>query len=242
MSRPSPITARDSIIARWDGRWKIAGLFLLGVSFSILQSIWLSLLAFCVSIILVVLARISLRSFFTVTFTLMLGLLPFAITIPLLSQHGWQHSFTLILRGLAVGYLGHIAFASAPPHRTFAALSELHFPRLFALLIQFSYRYAMMLAGEARRVRVAMQVRGFLMRPRWRSYAGMGNWIGSILVRSSDHAETINQAMHARGFDGRHRSLHTFQTKKWDVFGFGITVIISLLFASLHIYETYFIK
>ena len=98
-------------------------------------------------------------------------------------------------------------------------------PKLFVQLLQLTYRYAVLLAGEARRVRVGMAVRGFRIRPTMRTYTAFGNLIGSLFVRAGERSEIVTHAMQARGFDGTYRSLTSFQTTRWDVYGFVFVVL-----------------
>ena len=233
MTLPRQSSTPDSLIALWDGRWKLAGLFVLGLSASIVTNPLVVGIALIVGVILTSLARLSLKSVLLMASVILISVLPLAIAIPFLTTGGLGESTTLVLRALAVGMIGHVAMATAPPHRTFAALAAMRVPRLFVHLLQFSYRYAMLLAGETKRVRVAMAVRGFQIRPTFRTYSTMGNLIGSVLVRGGERAETVNQAMQARGFEGRIRTLDSFRTKYWDVMGFvGMVVIaVGLLFS-----------
>ena len=226
MTLPRQSATDDSLIARWDGRWKLAGLFVLGLSASIVTNPLVVGIALIVGVILTSLARLSVKSVLLMVSVILIGVLPLALAIPFFTTSGWWESTSLVLRALAVGMIGHVAVATSPPHRTFAALAAMRVPRLFVHLLQFSYRYALLLAGETRRVRVAMAVRGFRIRPTIRTYTTMGNLIGSVLVRGGERAESVNQAMQARGFAGRFRTLDSFRTKKWDVVGFvGVVAI-----------------
>lgn len=232
MTLPRQSSTPDSLIARWDGRWKLAGSFVLGLSASIVTNPLAAGIALIVGVILTSLARLSLKSVLLMASVILIGVLPLAIAMPFFNTNRWQESMTLVLRALAVGMIGHVAVATAPPHRTFAALAAMKVPRLFVHFLQFSYRYAILLAGETKRVRVAMAVRGFRIRPTFRTYSTMGNLIGTVLVRSGERAETVNQAMLTRGFNGRFRTLDSFRTRPGDVIGFvGMVVIaVGLLF------------
>jgi cobalt/nickel transport system permease protein len=228
MTLPRSLSAVDSPLAHWDARWKLAGLLVLGWSCAIVQSPRMAGIALALALLFVGLARLSLRSALAMSVAILIGVVPLAIAIPFLKADGANEALALVLRALAVGLIGHVSVASAPPHRTFAALQSLRVPRILVLLIQFSYRYAILLAGEVRRIRVAMAVRGFRVRPSVRSVSTMGNLIGSVLVRGGDRAETVNHAMHARGFDGHIRMLTAFRTTTRDVLAFGVATILAI--------------
>lgn len=229
MTLPRSTAVVDSPIARWDARWKLAGLFALALSSAIIQSLPVTGLAFSIALILVALSRLPFRELLTFASVILVGVVPLAVAIPLLGSSHWTEVTALVLRALSVGLIGHVAVATAPPHRTFAALAAMHVPRLLVLLLQFSYRYSILLAGELRRIRIAMAVRGFRPKPNVRSVSTMGNVIGSVLVRGGERAETINHAMHARGFDGHIRLLTAFRTTKRDVIAFGVVLTLAVI-------------
>jgi cobalt/nickel transport system permease protein len=217
-------TVIDSTLARWDARWKLAGLLSLALSSAIVQSIPATAFALALAVLLAVCSRLPVRTILTVASVILVGVVPLAVAIPLLGSHGMGEGIALILRALAVGLIGHVAVATAPPHRTFAALAAMRVPRLLVLLLQFSFRYSILLAGELRRIRMAMAVRGFRLKPNVRSLSTLGNGIGSVLVRGGERAEIINHAMHARGFDGHIRMLTAFQTTGRDVIAFAVVL------------------
>lgn len=229
MSLPRSTTVVDSPIARWDARWKLAGLVPLALSSAVVQSLPAAGLALGLAILLVFLSRLPFNAVLKFASVILVGVVPIAVAIPLLGSHGFTEGIALVLRALSVGLIGHVAVVTAPPHRTFAALAALRVPRLLVLLLQFSYRYSILLAGEMRRIRIAMSVRGFRPKANVRSISTMGNVIGSVLVRGGERAETINHAMHARGFDGHIRLLTAFRTTGRDVIAFVTALILALL-------------
>ena len=232
MTLPRSTAVFDSSIARWDARWKLAGLFLLALSNAVVQSLPATGVAFGFAVLLVAIARLPINGVLLFAGVLLLGVLPLAVAIPLLGSHGWREGFALVFRVVSVGLIGHVAVATASPHRTFVALAAMRVPRLLVLLLQFSYRYAILLAGEVRRIRVAMATRGFRLKPTVRSVSTLGNVIGAVLVRGGERAETINHAMHARGFDGHIRMLAAFRTTGRDVLAFGVVLLLAVgLFA-----------
>lgn len=229
MTLPRSTAVVDSPVARWDARWKLAGLFALAFAAAVVQSLPATGTAFGLATLLVALARLPIATLLMVASVILVSVVPLAVAIPLLGSSHWTEGISLVFRALAVGLIGHVAVATAPPHRTFAALAAMRVPRLLVLLLQFSYRYSILLAGELRRIRIAMAVRGFRPRANVRSISTMGNVIGSVLVRGGERAETINHAMHARGFDGHIRLLTAFRTTKRDVIAFAVALILAIV-------------
>jgi cobalt/nickel transport system permease protein len=233
MTLPRASVIADSPLARWDGRWKLAGLFALGFVAAAVRTPVAAGIALAMATALVVLGRFSAKSIVVVSSIILSGVVPLAVAMPFLGTSGWGESVALVCRGLAVGLIGHAAFASSSPHRSFAALGRLRVPGLFVNLLQFGYRYAILLAGDARRVRVAMAVRGFRAGLNRRTYATTGNLIGSVLVRGGERAEAVAAAMAARGFDGTYRALTPFRTTTRDVIGFVLILILAGLLIAI---------
>ncbi len=85
----------------------------------------------------------------------------------------------------------------------FRAFEFFKAPRIFVLLLHFTYRYIFVMAAQAIEMRDAARARG--MRPR-ATLSGMQGAAGAIAVlfaRSFSQAEAIHRAMLARGFDSR---------------------------------------
>jgi len=81
------------------------------------------------------------------------------------------------------------------------ALESFRAPRLLLLVVQFLYRYLLVLAGQATRMRMAAECRGGRGR-RWRFQAAAGS-LAVLFGSSRRRADGIYRAMLARGFDGR---------------------------------------
>lgn len=196
-------TITDSPLARWDPRWKVVVLTLLAVAAGLTWSLPTSAVALGVAAILLILGRVPFAATFGTIQLLLLGLLPLAVAMPLLGSAHWQESITVVFRGLAVGLILFAIVATTRPDRLFAALGRLGVPRLLVTLLAFAYRYSMLLTAEVKRVRVAAAARGFRFRPSFRSGIVTAQMAGHTIARSQIRAESVAQAMAARGFRGR---------------------------------------
>jgi cobalt/nickel transport system permease protein len=97
--------------------------------------------------------------------------------------------------------------------------------RVPGLLIQvtlLAYQYLYLLTAEARRLRIALRVRGYRNRMTPHSYRTVAHVAGAILIRGHERAERVAQAMRCRGFDGRFRCLERFRTRVGDVVAFAV--------------------
>ncbi len=66
-------------------------------------------------------------------------------------------------------------------------------------------------------MRIALRLRGYRQSATMASLRTIGHVGGTLLVRASDRAEHVGQALRCRGFDGRFRSLTRFHTRPLDV-------------------------
>ena len=87
------------------------------------------------------------------------------------------------------------------------ALHGLGVPRVFVVIVQFTYRYLDVLGDEAHRLIRARASRSASLGGRsggsllWRARV-TGQMVGSLFLRSYERAERIQQAMAARGYRG----------------------------------------
>jgi cobalt/nickel transport system permease protein len=227
-----PIAAAASPFSRYDPRWKLVALLVLAASIALLKTLPAIALGFVVSLALVCVARLPGPWYRVRVYALLISFLPFLVLIPFtvqrgatLGEWGWVRLTTgglevavgLTLKSVSLLSVMLVQLGSAPFHRTLRAAGDLGCPRLLVHLGNLTYRYLFLLAQEFQRIRTALRVRGFRNRPTRRSYHTIGGVVGTLLVRSSDRAERVAQAMRCRGFDGTVRSFETFRTRWTDV-------------------------
>lgn len=80
-------------------------------------------------------------------------------------------------------------------------LERLRVPRAFTAITTFMIRYAEVIAGEMRRMKVARESRGHDPRWLWQIRA-IGHSAGTLFVRAYERGERVHLAMLSRGFDG----------------------------------------
>jgi cobalt/nickel transport system permease protein len=242
---PSP----SSFVSRLDPRWKLAALLLAAAVVASLHTLPAAAVALAASLLLALLARLPRRwflerlgaaSLFLTLFTLPL---PWLITGgdslwtfgPLrLSGHGIVVALLLTAKAIALITLFLTVQATAPLEATLKAAHALYVPGLFVQLGLLTYRYFFVLADELRRLRIALRVRGYRNRLSQHSYRTAGHIAGTLLVRGSERAERVGQAMRCRAFDGQFRSLLEFTTRPADVVWF---LLITLSVAALALWD-----
>jgi cobalt/nickel transport system permease protein len=233
------LAPRDSLISRFDPRWKLAAVALAIGAVAALRSAVVLATALALALGLAAVARVPGKWFRTRLGVLLLTLSPFLVLLPLtvdrggpaaeivglrLSADGLVAATELICKTTAIVTLALVVFASAPLHVTLRAARRLGVPALLVQLALLSYRYVFLLLDELNRLRVALRARGFRNRMDRHSYRTVGQAAGTLLVRGAERAERVAQAMRCRGFDGEFRSLDEFRTTGRDVLLFTVIV------------------
>lgn len=231
-------TLVDSLLARWDTRWKLAAFVLFGLIVLLLER-WTSLTVTAGLVVgLAMLARVPTTVLLGRVGLLLLVSVPLLVVVPLQEMRNWPLAVAAALRIVSVGLLALILLRTDPLAQIMAAAHRLYFPKLLVLLIQLAYRYSQVIAGEVRRLRIALRSRGFRLKTNWLTYRTMSYAIGSVLVRSHDRAERVSEAMRCRGFSGDYHSLTPFRTRVSDVFAFVLLILAALTILILDRFPT----
>jgi cobalt/nickel transport system permease protein len=231
----TPPPCPDSPLRRLDPRWKLAGLSLAALAATLLHTLPAAALALAATLILSAVARLPLRWYLERLGALALFLAFFTLPLPLLlrgegalwqvgpltvSAHGTRVALILSCKAITIVTLFLVLLATAPLDATLKAAHALRVPGLLVQIGLLSYRYLFLLADELLRLRIALRVRGFRNRATRHSYRTLGHVAGTLVVRGSERAERVGEAMRCRGFDGTFRSLVTFRTRPADVLAF----------------------
>jgi cobalt/nickel transport system permease protein len=107
------------------------------------------------------------------------------------------------------------------------ALHSLSVPAKLVYLLLFTFRYIHVMETEYRKLHNAMLIRGFRPQTDMHTYRSYAYLIGMLLVRSSNRAQRVSEAMLCRGFHGRFHSLYRFSLTRTDVL-FGVLVLLAV--------------
>jgi cobalt/nickel transport system permease protein len=234
----TPVGCPDSPLRRFDPRWKLAAFALALVITAFLQTVTAASIALTGAAVLAMTARLPIRAYLERLKIILPALVLFAIFLPFvvpdpdpillgpipLSLPGLRLALLFVLKGLAIFTLALALAASSPMAATLQAASSLRVPSRLIHIAMLTYRYLFLVVAELGRIRLALRVRGYRNRPTVHCYRTIGNVAGTLLVRSSERAERVAQAMRCRGFDGEFRSLTDFRTRAVDVIGFAMIV------------------
>jgi cobalt/nickel transport system permease protein len=118
-----------------------------------------------------------------------------------LSVAGLWGAWNIVIKGTLGVAATVILAATTPVPELLHGLERLRVPRVFTAIAGFMVRYAEVVTGEMRRMKVARQSRGY--DPRWLWQAkGMAAGAGALFVRSYERGERVYLAMVSRGYAG----------------------------------------
>ena len=238
---PPPRT--DSPLSRLDPRWKLVAVASAAAAAAVVHTPPAAAAALAGAALLAALGRLPPRWCLTRVGAAVLFVAVFAVPLVFfhprndrawtvgpatLSAAGAETALVLVCKAAALVLLALVLAATAPLDATLKAAHALRVPGLLVQLTLLSYRYLFLLADELGRLRIALRVRGYRNRANLHSYRTIGAVTGSLLVRGWERAERVGQAMRCRGFDGRFRALHDFQTRGADVLFFATAMVVAV--------------
>jgi cobalt/nickel transport system permease protein len=119
-----------------------------------------------------------------------------------LSVDGLYGGWNILAKG-SLGVLASLLLAGTTTMRDLIlGLDRLRCPQILTQIATFMLRYLDVLAGEARRMRVARLSRGDDPRFLWQ-LRGFAAGIGALFLRAFERGERVYLAMLSRGYDGR---------------------------------------
>jgi cobalt/nickel transport system permease protein len=163
---------------------------------------------------------IARRALIEAPFVVLAVLLPFTGGSPYiewigltLSEPGLLGAWNILVKG-TLGVLTSLTLAATTPLRDLLlGLQRLHAPALVVTIATLMLRYVDVIAGEARRMRMARISRGHDPRFLWQAGA-TARGVGSLFIRSYERGERVHLAMLSRGWTGRMPQLSQQRTSR----------------------------
>ena len=125
-----------------------------------------------------------------------------------ISKEAFAVALIMLLKGNAIGSLVLLFIGSSSLDDNIRALTRVHVPQKFVVLILLTYVNIQLLQREAAKLLLSAELRGFSRRvclTMLKTYA----WLfGMIFVRAWQRSERVNIAMLLRGFSGVYPLLH----------------------------------
>jgi cobalt/nickel transport system permease protein len=220
----------ESPIQRWDARFKIAALLTLILALSVLSTIPGALAGLCVACGLLYLTNLPGDFVKGGLRWVLIFLVPFLIIMPAsypgeASFHllglpfavpGFRLAVLIVIKAVAIVLTAYAIFGTSRFDIAMVALQHLRCPTVFVQMLLFTYRYIFVFLGELQRRDIAMKARGFVARPNAETLKVLGNFVGTLLVRSFERTDRIYKAMLSKGYDGEFRTLIVFRAQQRD--------------------------
>jgi len=237
----------ESPFQRWDPRVKIfsLGLFVFGVA--VLKTLPAALLAFFLAVYFIRLSGLPFDFIYNGMKWIVFFLLPFFIILPLsypgeaafhilgigFVWDGFRLATLIIIKATSIVLTSFAIFGSARFDVSMIALQHLKIPKILVQMLLFTYRYTFVFIEEMRRMQIAMKVRGFVMKSDVNTLKVMGNFVGTLLVRSFERSERVYKAMLSKGYQGELHSMVRFQSDKSDFIKSGLVLVAAVLLLTL---------
>jgi len=146
--------------------------------------------------------------------TIELPFVVFAVALPFLaagerievlgvavSANGLLGAWNILAKGTLGVAASVVLAATTDPRALLVGIQRLRGPALLTQIATFMLRYAEVITGEARRMRVAREARGFRSRD-LRHARVLAHSAGALFIRSYERGERVYVAMLSRGYTG----------------------------------------
>ncbi len=229
LALPRPAAA-GSPLARRDARWRLAAFVVFAAGCAAVRAPGGGAVVLVAALVTAALGRVPVFDVLGRAGLLALSAAPVLVLGPLTSpEPGVGPAVALLLRVVAVGVAGLTLVRVAPLADTFTAAQMLGAPGKLVQVARLADRYSRLLFSEARRVRVALRTRGFVVRTDRHTYRTLGNTVAGLLVRADDRADRVAAAMRARGFTGTARPTLEPRTSPGDVVLLLLAVVVIIV-------------
>ncbi len=113
---------------------------------------------------------------------------------------GMISAVTLMLKGIFAVSASYLLMVTTSMEDICYALRKLHIPKMFVTILMLVYRYIIVSLKEMERMTDAYMLRA--PGQKGISYKAWGTFVGQLLLRSMDRAQTVYDSMRLRGYNG----------------------------------------
>ena len=221
----------ESALQRWDPRIKIASLGVFVFCVALLDSIPLAFTGLGLAITLLLLARLPMHFVMHGLEFVVIFLIPFFLVLPLtypgepafhifglpFAWEGLRIATMIVVKAIAVVISTYAIFGTTRFDVSMIALQRLRCPSMLVQMFLFTYRFIFVFIDEMKRMDTAMKARGFIKHFDMKTMTTVGNFIGTLLVRSFERTERVYKAMLSKGYTGEFHTLREFKstTRDW---------------------------
>lgn len=226
------LAVSDSFLQRIDPRVKLIVLVLFSIVMACAYRFTTLITALITCIIIIEIARVPLKRIFNslipvnIMIILLWLILPFSVQgEPVFSigpfiatKAGLLYAAQISIKSNAMMLMLITVIGSTPIFTIGHAMDKLGVPTKLVQLFFFTFRYIHVIYREYLRLFNAIKIRGFIPRTNLHTYKTVAYIVGMLLIKSSDRAKRVHNAMLCRGFNGRFYSLNSFSMTKKDLY------------------------
>ncbi|MFZ2633886.1 MAG: cobalt ECF transporter T component CbiQ [Desulfosalsimonadaceae bacterium] len=114
-------------------------------------------------------------------------------------------------------------------------LNRLKVPEKLVFLLMLTYRYIFVIQQEYQKIIRSIKIRGFIPKTSLHTYKTYAYVVGMLLIRASERADRVYDAMRCRGFKGKYYSLAEFQADKKSWVFMTMFAAVTILIISLEV-------
>ena len=149
---------------------------------------------------------------------------------------GLRLSVDIMIKALAVVITAYAVFGTSRFDVSMIALQRLKFPKIIVQMLLFTYRYIFVFIAEMRRMDTAMSARGFVKKLDMATIKTLGNFVGTLLVRSFERTERVYKAMLSKGYQGEYFTLVEFESTSKDYIKAGLVLLVATALLIVDLY------
>ena len=220
---------RDSFFHRWHPTHKLVGHLVLMVAIAILQDLIAAGIGLLIAMIFIPMTAIPGRAIWRRLRPALLFLAMFFVLLPFsaggprwivgpitLSRDGVELATLIFFKAAAIILLSVPLMATSRFDCLLKSLQQLGCPPALVQIFLLTFRYNFVLAAESESMGMAVASRGLRRGFNRPTFRALGQVVGTLLVRSNDRALRLYDAMLARGYTGRARTLHEHHVRGSD--------------------------
>ncbi len=240
----------ESILNHWDPRLKILSMGIFIFCVALLESIPVAILGFIFAFFFLYLSKLPLRFVRGGIAFVLIFLVPLLLIMPLsypgqaafyvigipFAWEGLRIACIIIIKAVSVVITAYCVFGSSRFDVSMIALQHLKVPKMLVQMLLFTYRYIFVFIAEMRRMDIAMRSRGFVKGFNLTTLTLMGNFVGTLLVRSFERTERVYKAMLSKGYNGDYPTLVEFNALPRDFLKALIVVLLTVLLVSIDVF------
>lgn len=233
----------ESPLQRWDPRIKLFTLGIFIFSVALLKTLPIAIIAFFIAVCILRLSSLPYDFIASSLKWIIFFLLPFFIIMPLsypgepafkviglpFAWEGLQIASLIFIKAVAIVLTTFSMFGTARFDVSMIALQHLKCPKIMVQMLLFTYRYTFVFIEEMRRMQIAMRARGFVIKSNLNTMHIMGNFVGTLLVRSFERSERVYKAMLSKGYQGELHSMVKFHSNRQDYIKSALILTTSIL-------------